>query len=183
MYDYQLMSLHSIAEIAQGQTPRIDGLTVEVGALPPQPVAQRIVAALENGTLPEWCVSYMVIEKESRRVLACCNFKGNPTDRSVEIGYGVSPLHWGKGVGVAAVMFLVDVARKSALVDVVVANISADNHASQRVATKSGFVNTGQVIDCGGEKLVQWVLHIANPPGSEGQPISECTLSARSWLH
>ena len=52
MYDYQLMSLHSIAEIAQGQTPRIDGLTVEVGALPPQPVAQRIVAALENGTLP-----------------------------------------------------------------------------------------------------------------------------------
>lgn len=64
-------------------------------------------------------------------------------------------------MGLAAAMFLVDVARKSALVDVVVANISPDNRASQRVASKAGFVNTGQVIECGGEKLVEWVLHIA----------------------
>ena len=161
MYDYQLMNRRSIEQIAQGQSPRMDGLTVEVGALPPQPVAQRIVAALDNGTLPEWCVSYMVIEKETRRVVACCNFKGNPTNRSVEIGYGVSPLHWGRGVGTAAAMYLVDVARKSALVDVVVANISPDNHASQRVASKSGFVNAGRVIESGGEQLVEWVLQIA----------------------
>lgn len=110
MYDFQMMSRDSLDQIAQGMSPRMDGLTVETGALPPQPVARRIVAALANGTLPEWCMSYMVIERDTRRVLACCNFKGNPVHRSVEIGYGVSSLHWGKGVGTAAAMFLVDMA-------------------------------------------------------------------------
>ena len=161
MYDYQMMSRGSIGQIAQGLSPRMDGLTVEAGALPPPPVARRIAAALENGTLPEWCVSYMLIEQETRRVVACCNFKGNPENRSVEIGYGVSPLHWGKGVGTAAALFLVDLARKSNRVDVVVANISADNYASQRVVSKLGFINTGHVIDSYGEKLEQWTLRIA----------------------
>jgi RimJ/RimL family protein N-acetyltransferase len=161
MYDFQMMSRDSLDQIARGLSPRMDGLTVETGALPPQPVARRIVAALANGTLPEWCMSYMVIERDTRRVLACCNFKGNPVHRSVEIGYGVSSLHWGKGVGIAAAMFLLDMARKSRRVDVVVANISANNPASQKVASKLGFTNTGRVVESGGEKLVQWTLRIA----------------------
>lgn len=161
MYEYRMMDRDSIGQVAEGMTPCIDGLTVEFGALPPPQVARRIVAALDNGTLPQWCVSCLVIEKEARRVVACCNFKGSPKDGSVEIGYGVSPSHWGKGVGTAAALFLVGLAKKSSLVRVVVANISPDNYASQRIASKLGFVNSGKVIDSGGEKLVEWALRIA----------------------
>lgn len=161
MYEYQMMDFDSIGKISEGMVPCIAGLTVEAGALPPRQVAQRIIAALENGTLPEWCVSYMVIEKEARRVVACCNFKGSPKNGAIEIGYGVSPLHWGKGVGTAAALFLVDLAKKCSLVDVVVANISPDNYASQRIVSKLGFVNTRHVIDPGSDELVQWALRIA----------------------
>lgn len=161
MYEYQMMTRDSIGQIAEGKLPCMEGVTVEVGALPPRQVAQRIVAALEHGTLAEWCVSYLVIEKEARRVVACCNFKGSPKDGCVEIGYGVSPAHWGKGIGTHAALFLVGLAKKSLLVEVVVAYISPDNHASQRIASRLGFVNTGNVIDSGGEKLVEWALRTA----------------------
>ena len=161
MYIYQMMDRDNIAQIAEGMTPCVEGLTVEIGALPPRPVAQRIVAALARGTSPEWCMSYMVIDQQTSRIVACCNFKGDPQDGSVEIGYGVSPAHWGKGVGTTAASYLIGLAKKSSLVEVVVANISADNHASQRIAFKLGFTNTGKITDSGGEKLMEWALRLA----------------------
>lgn len=156
-----MLDRDSMAQIAAGQTPSLEGLMLELGALPPPPVAQRILAALENGTLPEWCMSYLVVEKATRRVVACCNFKGTPTNRSVEIGYGVAPSCWGKGIATAAASFLIEVAKKSALVDVLVANISPDNHASQKVVSKLGFVNSGRVFGSGREALGEWTLGIA----------------------
>ena len=75
-------------------------------------------------------------------------FKGPPTaDGIVEIAYGVSPEHQGKGYATEAAEALVEFAFSNEQVRGVWAHTLPEANASTRVLTKCGFQCVGEVID------------------------------------
>ncbi|MEZ8026726.1 GNAT family N-acetyltransferase [Enterovibrio norvegicus] len=58
----------------------------------------------------------------------------------VEIGYRVCKAHVGKGIATQAVAALLDISRHQLATPYVLAKVTKENHASQRVLEKAGFV-------------------------------------------
>jgi len=81
---------------------------------------------------------YMIVEKTSGRCIGGIGFKSSPNERDeVEIGYGISDSHQGRGVATEAVLALCEFAQRRAVV--VLAETDRENVASQRVLEKCGF--------------------------------------------
>ncbi len=70
-------------------------------------------------------------------------FKGITEDGMVEIGYGISPEFEGKGYMTEAVRAMTGWAGRQDGVRIIEAETDPDNHASQRVLEKCGYVPTG----------------------------------------
>ena len=84
-------------------------------------------------------LAYTVREVASGFLIGGAGFHGRPVDRSIELGYGLSPSYWGRGYATEAVTALIAAAFASGRVDQVVATTDADNHHSQAVLRRAGF--------------------------------------------
>jgi RimJ/RimL family protein N-acetyltransferase len=107
------------------------------------------LARLDRSTTPDpWVHGFYFVRRDDEVVVGQGGFKGPPTDEGVvEIAYGVSPDHQGKGYATEAAEALPAFAFQSAKVRVVCAHTLREAHASARVLTKCGFQYVGEVID------------------------------------
>jgi ribosomal-protein-alanine N-acetyltransferase len=95
---------------------------------------------------------WLVIDKQSKLIVAEMGFKGPPTDGGrVEIGYGTMPAMQGKGIMTEAVQGLLQWAASRADINQVLAETHASNLPSIRVMEKNGF----EMLDRKGE-MIWW---------------------------
>lgn len=97
---------------------------------------------IEHPGQRQWYAVWWIRTKAGDPVGDAC-FKGLGQDGTVEIGYGISPEHWGKGYATEAVAAAVQWAAKQPGVKRIEAETAPENLASQRVLEKAGFVPTG----------------------------------------
>lgn len=111
-----------------------------------------------TGTDP-WVHGFSVVHRESGAVVGSAGFKGPPgADGMVEIAYGVSPEHQGKGFATEAALALVAYAFSSGQVRTVRAHTLPQANASTRVLTKCGFRHVGEVTDPEDGLVWRWEL-------------------------
>lgn len=91
----------------------------------------------------EWYAIWMIDLKDGTHIGDLC-FKGLDASGKSEIGYGIYEDYEGKGYATEAVTAVSDWALCQPGVKGVTAQTEEDNHASQRVLEKSGFVPTGR---------------------------------------
>ena len=83
---------------------------------------------------------YRIDCRRDRAAIGTIGFHGPPDPHSqVTIGYGLVPHSWGNGYATEAVFALIELCRAHPGVSSLAADTGHDNHASQRVLTKSGF--------------------------------------------
>ncbi len=152
----QRLTTDQLARIVAGTLPSDFRSRVEPGALPPVFVARRALLWVAEGVPEEWANSFLMVRDADRRIVGGCGYKGAPRDGCVEIGYAVSPVARGQGIATLAVKVLVALVQRSG-VRSVVAEISPDNPASERVVQKAGFVMTGSRVDEDGEFVQRWL--------------------------
>jgi len=106
------------------------------------------LARLENSSFCDpWIHGFSLVLQSSGAVVGRCGFKGPPEDGIVEIAYGVSPEHQGKGYATEAAEALVSYALRDDQVRTVRAHTLPQANASTRVLTKCGFRRVGEVMD------------------------------------
>jgi ribosomal-protein-alanine N-acetyltransferase len=107
------------------------------------------LARLRASTPPDpWMLGFFMVHLDSNTVVGKCGFKGPPDAAGVvEIAYGVSPEHQGKGYATEAAQSMTDYAFSSGKVRVVRAHTLPEPNASTSVLTKCGFRHIGEVID------------------------------------
>ncbi len=95
-----------------------------------------------------WTHGFALVHRSSDDVIGTAGFKGPPADDGVvEIAYGVSPDHRGKGYATEAAQALTAFALASDQVRVVRAHTLPELSASTRVLTKCEFRCIGEVTD------------------------------------
>ena len=120
--------------------------------MPPQQRAEVSPAWLAildaSSSIDPWIHGFLLVHRATECVVGKCGFKGPPdADGVVEIAYGVSPEHQGKGYATEAAAALASYALDHAQVRIVRAHTLPESNASTRVLTKCGFRHVGQVID------------------------------------
>ena len=103
---------------------------------------EMLQGALDHPDQWEWYAVWIIERKDGAKVGDLC-FKGRNGDGSVEIGYGISAEHRGRGYAAEAVDAAVSWALRQPEVKRVDAETAPDNEASRRVLEKCGFVPTG----------------------------------------
>jgi len=94
---------------------------------------------LHDPTTLGWGI-WIALNTEQNVVVGDAGFKGHPDkDGTVEIGYGVAPVHQGRGYATEAVQALIVWAFAHTEVRRIIAECAPDNTASIRVLTKLGF--------------------------------------------
>jgi RimJ/RimL family protein N-acetyltransferase len=131
------------------------------GALPPQHVAARALAQLEDGVPASWCVPYVIVERSDGTALGGCTFKGAPVGGGVEIAYGVAASARGRGIATEAVRQLLRLAKDSASVHRVVAEVLPSNIASGKLVARLGFIQGARFVGTDGETVVRWTRELA----------------------
>lgn len=105
------------------------------------------LAKLENSP-DSWTLGFSLVLVASGEVVGSGGFKGPPdAEGMVEIAYGVSPEHAGKGYGTEAAEALTNYAFESGEVHVVRAHTLEESNASARILAKNGFRKVGEVMD------------------------------------
>lgn len=98
---------------------------------------------LHDPTALGWGV-WIAIQRQEHAIVGNAGFKGRPDqDGTVEIGYGVAPLHRGRGYATEAAGALVRWALTHSKVKRIIAECAPDNRASIRVLEKTGFLRSG----------------------------------------
>lgn len=106
------------------------------------------LARVDSGTADEWTLGYTMLLHANGASVDTCGFKGPPgPDADVEIAYGISPEHEGKGYASDAATSLVAHAFKSDRVHVVRAHTLSNGGPSARVLIKCGFRCMGQIVE------------------------------------
>ena len=82
--------------LAAGGVPAAARHCAQRDALPPDFVAARSVAQLQQGKPAHWCATFYIVAPDLLNaalpcIVGSCGFKDVPVDGRVEIGYGVSP--------------------------------------------------------------------------------------------
>jgi len=85
---------------------------------------------------------YQIIRASDGLAIGGAGFKSAPADASVELGYGLAPSARGHGYAAEAVAALLAIAADNG-VDVVTAETTDDNIASQRTLVHAGFTHVG----------------------------------------
>jgi RimJ/RimL family protein N-acetyltransferase len=112
-------------------------------------VAHRV---LEATTTPEPpFLTYVVRERSSGLLIGGAGFHAAPSERTAELGYGLSRAYQGYGYATEACRALVDAAFLSGAVDQIVATTDLDNTFSQGVLRRLAFTPTNEL-------ATQWVL-------------------------
>ena len=121
------------------------------------------LARLRSSTTADpWTLGFSMVHLDSDVVVGKCGFKGPPAaDGVVEIAYGVSPEHQGKGYATEAAQSMTDYAFSSGEVRVVRAHTLPEANASTRVLTKCGFRRIGEVIDPEDGLVWRWERDVA----------------------
>jgi len=141
-----------------------DDVRAYVEQLPPHEraeVSPAWRALLDGSSLCDpWIHGFVLVHRSSGIVVGRCGFKGPPTaDGVVEIGYGVSPEHQGKGYATEAAGALVNYALSHEQVRTVRAHTLPQPNASTRVLTKCGFHRVREVIDPEDGLVWRWEKH------------------------
>ncbi|UTH72972.1 GNAT family N-acetyltransferase [Chromobacterium sp. IIBBL 290-4] len=141
--------------LAAGEASAL-GLRSAVGALPPAEVLLRGFEQMDQGGDAAWCLPYCMALADC--VVGSCGFKGEPCLGIVEIGYGVAPAWQGRGIAKGAVLALLDIARDSGRVRMVLAQVNPQNQPSTRLVRSLGF-EAGEILldERDGEPLRQWL--------------------------
>jgi ribosomal-protein-alanine N-acetyltransferase len=129
-----------------------EDVRTQIDQMQPHEKAQLSAAwlALLDGSTPAdpWVHGFSLVHRTSNAVIGRCGFKGPPdADGVVEIAYGVTPEHQGKGYATEAAAALVGYAFNDGQVRVVRAHTLPEPNASTRVLSKCGFQRVGEVID------------------------------------
>ncbi|MBX7105949.1 MAG: GNAT family N-acetyltransferase [Gemmataceae bacterium] len=104
-----------------------------------------------------WSLQFTIIERATGLTVGGCGFKGPPdADGMVELAYGIDPAHQCRGFATEATRGLVGFAFASDRVQVVRAHTKPGNGPSQRVLTKCGFRQVGEVIDPEDGLVIRW---------------------------
>ncbi|CAN5778735.1 hypothetical protein BH11GEM2_BH11GEM2_30430 [soil metagenome] len=104
------------------------------------------LARVDSGTADSWTLGFTMVLQAGGASIGSCGFKGPATsDGTVEIAYGITPEHEGKGYATDAAMWLADYAFNSGRVHLVRAHTVSKDGASARVLVKCGFLCVGQV--------------------------------------
>lgn len=152
----QCISRAQLEQLALSLVPVELGLSFADGALPPDFVAKRALAYLEQGKSAFWCSTFFVIRKSDSCIVGGCGFRSEPVNGVVEIGYAIAGSCQGQGLASAAIHSLIDLAFATDEVIQVVAQINLNNFASARVVEKLGFVAGDTILEDDGEPAVQW---------------------------
>jgi ribosomal-protein-alanine N-acetyltransferase len=113
-------------------------------------IAPRVKEMVTKLTLPKMAEAtgndylfhtfWLVVDKQSKMIVAEMGFKGTPVDGGrVEIGYGTMPTMQGKGYMTEAVKGMLQWAATRRDIRVVLAETHASNKPSIRVVEKCGF--------------------------------------------
>jgi RimJ/RimL family protein N-acetyltransferase len=115
------------------------------------------LARVDSGTADAWTLGYTMVLQGSDASIGMCGFKGPPgADAAVEIAYGVSPEHEGKGYATDAAMWLLAHAFDGGGVFVVRAHTLSNEGASTRVLVKCGFRCMGRVVQPDDGAVWRW---------------------------
>ncbi|MDQ2849288.1 MAG: GNAT family N-acetyltransferase [Actinomycetota bacterium] len=85
---------------------------------------------------------YVIIRTADGLAVGGTGFKSQPSNGTVEIGYGLAPSARGKGFAAEAARALVELAGEQGILRVV-ADTDMGNTASQQTLENAGFTNTG----------------------------------------
>ena len=117
-----------------------------------------LARASDKANPDPWTLGFSITHRVTGHVIGACGFKGPPTpDGIVEIAYGISDEHQGKGYATEAADALVRYAIQSGEVRLVIAHTVPDNYASQRVLVKCGFEFVGEVMEPDDGLVWRWI--------------------------
>ncbi|MEV4868329.1 GNAT family N-acetyltransferase [Streptomyces syringium] len=85
----------------------------------------------------------LIVERETGLVVGAIGLFWPPSDRSIEIGYGIVPSRRGRGYATEATRALAGFVLTAPGVDTVYANVELSNPASVRVLEKAGLRRVG----------------------------------------
>jgi ribosomal-protein-alanine N-acetyltransferase len=112
-----------------------------LGALPAS--VSDALGTLERGALRDYDVHgygrHAVVLKETGKVIGFHGLKREEQVGETELGYRLSPAHWGKGLASEAAKVLVEHAWRGLGLPRIVSLIHPDNEASKNVARKLGM--------------------------------------------
>jgi len=149
-------SVPELTVIAAAQIPGAIAARVAESALPPAFVARRALDQLGQGKPALWPGLFYIACGKGGRIVGTCGFKDEAKDGVVEIGYGVSPRHQGRGIATAAVSEMLRIAFQNDATVKVLAEVSPANLRSTRVVRKLGFAASGSRTDEDNELVVRW---------------------------
>lgn len=95
----------------------------------------------------------------STEAVGLISFISAPSESIVEIGFGVGERRRGRGYASAAVRAVAALARDAGL-SCLTAETASDNHASQRVLERNGFVRGAEREDPVDGHLIGWSLDL-----------------------
>lgn len=95
---------------------------------------------LKQNGLPSGFETWMIVKKESKKIIGDIGFHGKPNDLGeAEVGYGLVESEQGKGFGYQALKVIVDWALSQDSVKILNAKCLLNNKASARILEKAGM--------------------------------------------
>jgi RimJ/RimL family protein N-acetyltransferase len=105
------------------------------------------------------CV-YAVTLAQTGAFLGCVGIEPHEGDETVELGYWIGEVHWGKGYATQAAHAVIDMVFRTRAIEAIEARCRVTNAASRRVMQKSGFQYQGHgmvpSLALGGSLPVEW---------------------------
>lgn len=98
--------------------------------------------------------SWLIVEQGA--VVGLCSIKRVPENGVVEIGYGIAPCCWNRGIATRGVGEIVAWALADHRVHALIAETLPGSGASQQVLSRNGFVPTGERFDAEDGLVVGW---------------------------
>lgn len=113
-----------------------------------------IKESLEIDRIPSGFEFWMIVKKDTMKVVGDIGFKGKPDDKGeVEVGFGLVETERGHGLGFESLKAIIDWAFSQKNVKVIKADCLIDNKASARILEKAGMKKINQDQD-----LIYWEL-------------------------
>lgn len=131
--------------------------------LPDSPLAEQnilvMLRELANGIRPSFApASWMIIS--DGELVGLCSLVKVPTDRAIDIGYGIAESCRRKGHASRAVAELLLWVQADDRVSTCNAETSVDNISSQRVLEATGFVRSGTRTDPEDGEMICWMVSV-----------------------
>ncbi|QOV89024.1 GNAT family N-acetyltransferase [Humisphaera borealis] len=112
-------------------------------------VSQSYVDQLrESDGADPWQYGFAIILRDSNEAIGSVGFKGPPdANGTVEIAYGIVPVHQGQGYAGEAAEAAIGFAFANPKVRVIRAHTMPEHNASTSILAKCGFTQIGEIVD------------------------------------